>query len=80
MFTGQMEHREICFLDVLMVASQDHVITGLYRKPKAGNSLLMAQSNHPKHPVKGIPVGQCVRLHRICSEDLDFHRGYCTLL
>lgn len=50
-----------------MVASQHRVIMCLYRKPLAGNSFLMAQSNHPKHAVRGIPVGQF-----ICTEDIDF--------
>lgn len=73
-FTGQMESIEVCFLDVLLVVSQDYVITCLYRKPLAGNSLLMAQSNHPKHTIKGIPVGKLICLQWICSEDIDFDR------
>lgn len=73
-FTGLMRAGEISFLEVLLVSSGDRVITRLYRKPLTGNSLLMAQSNHPTHTIKGSPVGQFIHLHRICREDTDFEK------
>lgn len=73
-FTRHLEFSEIPFLDVLLVASESRVITRLYRKPLAGNSLLLVQSSHPIHTIRGIPVGQFVRKWRICSEDDKFER------
>lgn len=69
-FTGHMEKNQISFLDVSLTGMGDEV----YRKPLSGNSLLQAQSANPKCTIKSIPVGQFVRLRRICSDQLQFEQ------
>ncbi|XP_075711138.1 uncharacterized protein LOC142747908 [Rhinoderma darwinii] len=48
--------------------------TDLYRKETSTNSLLHATSSHPRHTIDAIPVGQFLRVKKICStnEDLKF--------
>lgn len=46
----------------------------LYRKPFSGNILLCTDSGHPTHVIQGIPVGQLLRLQRICSENEEVDR------
>lgn len=37
-------------------------------------SILMAQSCHPPHVLKNVPVGELIRLRRNSLNDVDFHR------
>lgn len=46
--------------------------TWTYRRPLSGNTLLCADSGQLSHVTHGIPVGQFLRLHSICSEEGDF--------
>lgn len=78
-FTGQLKSDAINFLDVRLTHACNMVITQLYRKPLAGNSLLSARFSHPEHTIKGIPVGQFLRLWRICSDQIDFERESAAL-
>lgn len=57
-FTGFMDSKSIEFLDVTPMGEEDRVVSKLYRKPSASNSLLRADSGHPRHTIKSIPVGQ----------------------
>lgn len=43
---------------------KSRIVTTVYTKPCAGNSLLRADSCHPRHFNKGIPRGQFLRLRR----------------
>lgn len=45
------------------------LITNTYRKATAANTLLKADSHHPKWQKNGIPVGQFLRLKRNCTEN-----------
>lgn len=56
-------------LDVLLFSRDGHIFSSLYRKLLSGNTLLHADSGHPRHTIRGILVGQLIRLQRICSED-----------
>ncbi|XP_073412148.1 ficolin-1-B-like isoform X2 [Dendrobates tinctorius] len=52
--------------------SDVHLTTTIFRIPTATNSFLEATSSHPRATIKGILVGQFLRLKRICSEENDF--------
>lgn len=43
------------------------IATNLYRKPTEGNYLLHVESAHPRHLIKGIPVGQYLHIRRNCT-------------
>ncbi|OCT86394.1 hypothetical protein XELAEV_18020076mg [Xenopus laevis] len=45
----------------------NNLVTSVYRKETATNSLLHANSQHPKNTISGIPVGQYLRIRRLCS-------------
>ncbi|XP_069606611.1 uncharacterized protein [Ranitomeya imitator] len=65
--------REIDFLDLLITTLPDgHLSTTVYRKPTATNSLLHASSLHPRSTTNSIPIGQFLRIKRICSEEAQF--------
>ncbi|XP_041431933.1 uncharacterized protein LOC121397896 [Xenopus laevis] len=66
-FTMETHKLHIPFLDVLFSVERDAVVTDLYRKPITRNTLLHSDSAHPLSCKKGIPVGQFIRLRRICS-------------
>lgn len=48
-FTGHMDSRSIDFLDVTLVGIIEKIEPQLFRKALAGNTLLRADSSHPKH-------------------------------
>lgn len=45
------------FLDIVLIGEGVGISSKLYRKPSADNSLLRADSGHPKHTIRSIPVG-----------------------
>ncbi|OCT57287.1 hypothetical protein XELAEV_18003724mg [Xenopus laevis] len=49
------------------MAKTNTIHTTIYRKPCSGNTLLHAQSCHPRSQIAGIPIGQFLRLRRNCS-------------
>ncbi|CAJ0952186.1 unnamed protein product [Ranitomeya imitator] len=71
--TPVWDAEKIDFLDVTIYKDGAGLIqTDIYRKQTATNTLLHASSCHPRHMVQAIPVGQFLRLRRICSNDADF--------
>ncbi|CAJ0921398.1 unnamed protein product [Ranitomeya imitator] len=65
--------RKIEFLDLLISASTEgHLSTTVFRKSTATNSLLHASSLHPRTTTNSIPIGQFLRIKRICSEEEQF--------
>uniref|UniRef100_A0A803JYE2 Helix-turn-helix domain-containing protein n=1 Tax=Xenopus tropicalis TaxID=8364 RepID=A0A803JYE2_XENTR len=89
-FTYDTDPVGIPFLDVVFSTIEGVVTTDLYRKPITRNTLLHAKSGHPRSCIRGIPVGQFLRLRRICSTwdtfqqqamrlwDRFAQRGYAT--
>lgn len=67
-FTGHLHDISIEFLDVQLSGRNGAIVTG----PTAGNALLRANSGHLGQTIRGVPVGQFLRLKRLCSEDVDF--------
>ncbi|CAJ0937887.1 unnamed protein product [Ranitomeya imitator] len=86
--TSHISRTSVEFLDLKVSFAGSNVVTTLYRKPTATNSLLHYSSFHPRHLKNGIPTGQFLRLKRNCSLTSDFqdeariltdrfrHRGY----
>ncbi|KAM4014425.1 uncharacterized protein ACNLHF_018048 [Anomaloglossus baeobatrachus] len=73
--TFQWSSRQIEFLDVLIRKDDDGFLqSNLYRKPTSTNMLLHATSAHPQFMIRSVPVGQFLRLRRICSTDVDFEQ------
>lgn len=54
------------FLDLRLRIKEDRVVTSLFRKSTATNSLLHFSSFHPGHAKTGIPTGQFGQKHHIC--------------
>lgn len=46
--------------------------TSLFRKKTAGNTILRAESSHPRPLVQSIPYSEYLRLKRNCSQEVDF--------
>uniref|UniRef100_A0A803JPC3 Helix-turn-helix domain-containing protein n=1 Tax=Xenopus tropicalis TaxID=8364 RepID=A0A803JPC3_XENTR len=90
-FTFETDLVKIPFLDVIFYIEGKKVMTDLFRKPITRNTILHAESGHPQSCVRGIPVGQFLRLRRICSSwdafqeqamlmwDRFLERGYNTV-
>uniref|UniRef100_A0A803JQE7 Reverse transcriptase domain-containing protein n=1 Tax=Xenopus tropicalis TaxID=8364 RepID=A0A803JQE7_XENTR len=78
-FTSNFSSTNITFLDLELRGFGTHIETDTYRKPCSGNSLLRADSCHPSHLFKGIPLGQFLRLRRNCSTDEAFVKQACLL-
>uniref|UniRef100_A0A8C5N1S5 Reverse transcriptase domain-containing protein n=1 Tax=Leptobrachium leishanense TaxID=445787 RepID=A0A8C5N1S5_9ANUR len=72
-FTFEIQKDSISFLDIKISKTDGGTLsTTLYKKATATNSLLHWQSFHPLPLKRGIPVGQYLRLRRICSSDDEF--------
>lgn len=52
--------------------SNGYLTTSLYSKPTAGNTVLKANSGHPKSLIRSIPFSQYLRARRLCSTEYDF--------
>ncbi|XP_069624523.1 uncharacterized protein [Ranitomeya imitator] len=71
--TYQSSRDRIDFLDVTVWRDCNNMLqTTIYRKETSTNSLLHASSAHPKYMINSVPVGQFLRLRRICSNNEDF--------
>lgn len=46
--------------------------TDVFRKETSVNALLHATSSHPESTIKAVPIGQFLRMRRICSQEADF--------
>lgn len=63
----------ISFLDTTVkIDDLGSISTSLYRKPTAANSILRAESSHPKASLRSIPFVQYLQIKRICSDSDDF--------
>ena len=72
-FTSETSSQEVSFLDTTVSIRPDRCIkTNLYVKPTDSAGYLHYTSAHPKHCIRGIPLGQFLRIRRICSDEADF--------
>lgn len=69
-FTGTWNNTSINFLDIILTGDIDRgtVITLLYKKPMAGNTILPANSCHRRHTM-AIPKGKYIRAKRACTNE-----------
>ncbi|KAL2083083.1 hypothetical protein ACEWY4_020856 [Coilia grayii] len=75
-FTVEHSTDKVNFLDLTVYKNaQGTLETAIYRKPLSRNTLLRADSHHPKQLIKNIPIGQFLRLRRNCSSDAEFEQG-----
>ncbi|KAJ1186782.1 hypothetical protein NDU88_003563 [Pleurodeles waltl] len=72
-FTHKVDTTQIEFLDLLLYITNNTIMSRLYRKPTACNSILHAQSAHPLTQIRAIPYGEMVRIRRNCT-DTDVFR------
>lgn len=67
--------RNMDLLDVQFhVDDNGFVISDLFRKSTATNSVLHVSSGHPSHLIRNIPVGQHLRIWKICSTEMFFEQ------
>lgn len=72
-FTFHHDNRKIEYLDIQLEGSPDNkVLVTPYRKPTAGNSILLATPCHLHHVVKNLPIGEHIRHKRNCTNENDF--------
>ncbi|KAM9311525.1 proteinase-activated receptor 3-like [Gastrophryne carolinensis] len=73
-FTSEYNANSIAFLDLKLeiMEGSNKVKTRTFRKDTAGNMTLRAESCHPPHTIRAIPVGEMVRARRNCSEQEIF--------
>ncbi len=72
-FTMEYSTQKINFLDLTIYKNEfGGLDTTIYRKPLSRNTLLRADSHHPKQLINNIPIGQFLRLKRKCSTDDEF--------
>ncbi|KAJ1156481.1 hypothetical protein NDU88_009200 [Pleurodeles waltl] len=67
-FTHKVDTTQIEFLDLLLYITNNKIMSRLYRKPTACNSILHAQSAHPLTQIRAIPYGEMVRSRRNCTD------------
>ena len=72
-FTHSITEESLPLLDILLSISNDRISTSIFYKPTDAHCLLKYESSHPKKCKDSIPYSQLRRLHRICSNDEDFH-------
>ncbi|KAL8595607.1 hypothetical protein ACOMHN_025643 [Nucella lapillus] len=72
-FTANYGRTSVHYLDVSISMIDGTLATDLYTKPTDCNMLLPFHSCHPRHCLRAIPFGQCIRLRRICSDEDKFH-------
>ncbi|OCT70436.1 hypothetical protein XELAEV_18037355mg [Xenopus laevis] len=68
-FTMQCHANQIDFLDLTFYVENNIIMSKLYRKKIAGNTILRKDSYHPLHTVKSIPYAQLMRIYRNCTDE-----------
>lgn len=75
-FTANIDFPTTNFLDLTLTGNTEDGTVSIapYRKPTSSNSILMADSSHPPHVIKNIPLGELTRLKRNCSNPGEYSR------
>lgn len=68
-FVGLNSSSSVKFLALTLEVDpvSSSVVTSIYRKPGAGNTIFNAKSCHPRHTIYAVPMGEYVRTKRPCS-------------
>ena len=68
----------LTLLDTVVYTDKNRRIhTTLYTKPTDTGNYLHSRPSHPKHLKENLPYSQALRLKRICSEEIEYHKN-CT--
>ncbi|MEE6515787.1 hypothetical protein FKM82_024830 [Ascaphus truei] len=79
-FTFDINNLSTVFLDLALSIDTDfNIITTTHFKSVSVNSYVHASSNHHKHWLNNIPLGQFNRIRRNCTRDVDFENQSVTL-
>ncbi|XP_075459935.1 protein Hook homolog 3 isoform X2 [Ascaphus truei] len=79
-FTFDINNLSTVFLDLALSIDTDlNIITTTHFKSVSVNSYVHASSNHHKHWLNNIPLGQFHRIRRNCTRDVDFENQSVTL-
>lgn len=62
--TYKVDKDQIEFLDLMIRKEDRKIVTNTFRKPTAGNTLLHATSHYPWPLIRGIPVGQFLKIRK----------------
>ncbi|XP_075707682.1 uncharacterized protein LOC142742114 isoform X2 [Rhinoderma darwinii] len=74
-FTYKAHPSCLDFLDVKIFADEQGFLhSDVFRKETSVNALLHSSSSHPSQTIQAIPIGQFLRIRRICSSDSLFER------
>lgn len=71
-FTYTYHPNTISFLDLDISIQADRLVTKIFCKKTAANTLLQASSHHPQTLIQVIQSGQFLRIRWNCSSDADF--------
>lgn len=66
--TYSFDHKQICFLDLLISIEDGSLVTQTFRKETAAHTLLQADSHHPEWLKNGILVGKLLRMKPDCKK------------
>ncbi|OCT98976.1 hypothetical protein XELAEV_18004776mg [Xenopus laevis] len=66
-FTYKNDHNTIEFIHIQFISDHEQIHTDICRKWISRNSLLHRQSSHPEPLLRGIAIGQFLRLRHYCS-------------
>ncbi|CAJ0967408.1 unnamed protein product [Ranitomeya imitator] len=73
--THTIRQDSIDFLDLkISIDELGNLHTDVFRKTTSTNALLHAKSAHPSHVIRAIPIGQFLRMRRICDQDDVFEK------
>lgn len=70
-FSGEISQDNVNYLDLKVAVEDGQLVTSLFRKETAGNSILHANSGHPPQLKNSIPYGEFLRIKRNCSTKKD---------
>ena len=71
-YTRGWSYEKYSYLDVMVMAQGNKILTDVYCKPTDTHQYLHYGSCHPRHVKKGIPYGQALRIKRICSTEESY--------
>ncbi|XP_072420898.1 uncharacterized protein [Chiloscyllium punctatum] len=72
-FNWTISDTSLPFLDLSISINDDQLDTDIFYKPTDSHSYLDYTSSHPTSCKNAIPYSQFLRLHRICSQEDQFH-------
>ena len=72
-------HPGINFLDLRLTLDKGKILNDLYCKPTDCHQYLSFTSCHPPHVKRSIVYSQAMRVHRLCSSEIDVKKNIQNL-